>query len=128
MIKAIDVAAAPIRQLAADQGSGADDPRASADDLLRRALGCLSRRAREGGRVAMRADAGYLAGQLARAAHVEHVAFGEREALACGGCCSATLTDWTGACIRRDAGRSVRDVVRICRCESGSRHATDRTG
>jgi hypothetical protein len=61
--------------LAADLGSGTDDPRASAGDLLRRALGCLPRQAREGGRVAMRADGGYFAGQLARAAHEEHIAF-----------------------------------------------------
>ena len=61
--------------LAADLGSGTDDPRASAPDLLRRALAGLPARARAGRRVAMRADAGYFAGQLARAAHGEHVAF-----------------------------------------------------
>jgi hypothetical protein len=60
--------------LAADLGSGTDDPRASAADLLRRALDALPRRARAG-RVAVRADAGYFAGQLARAAHDEHIAF-----------------------------------------------------
>jgi Transposase DDE domain group 1 len=61
--------------LAADLGSGTDDPRATAPDLLRRALAGLPARARAGGRVAMRADAGYFAGQLARAAHEEHIAF-----------------------------------------------------
>ena len=61
--------------LAADLGGGTDDPRASAPDLLRRALACLPRRARAGGRVAVRADAGYFAGQLARAAHEEHISF-----------------------------------------------------
>jgi hypothetical protein len=61
--------------LAADLGSGTDDPRASAGGLLRRALACLPQRARAGGRVALRADAGYFAGQLARAAHDEHIAF-----------------------------------------------------
>jgi hypothetical protein len=61
--------------LAADLGSGADDPRASGPDLLRRALAGLPARARAGGRVAMRADAGYFAGQLARATHEEHIAF-----------------------------------------------------
>jgi hypothetical protein len=61
--------------LAADLGSGTDDPRASAPDLLRRALAGLPARARAGGRVAMRADAGYFAGQLARAAHEEQIAF-----------------------------------------------------
>jgi len=60
--------------LAADLGDGTDDPRATAPDLLRRALGCLPAAARAG-RVAMRADAGYFAGQLARTAHGEHIAF-----------------------------------------------------
>ena len=61
--------------LAADLGSGTDDPRATAAGLLRRALACLPQRARDSGRVALRADAGYFAGQLARAAHEEHIAF-----------------------------------------------------
>jgi hypothetical protein len=61
--------------LAADLGSGTDDPRASAPDLLRRALAGLPARARAGGRVALRGDAGYFAGQLARAAHEERIAF-----------------------------------------------------
>jgi hypothetical protein len=60
--------------LAAGLGDGTEDPRATAPDLLRRALGCLPPRARAG-RVAMRADAGYFAGQLARAAHDEHIGF-----------------------------------------------------
>ena len=60
--------------LAADLGDGTDDPRATAPGLLRRALGCLPAAARAG-RVAMRADAGYFAGQLARAAHDERIAF-----------------------------------------------------
>ena len=60
--------------LAADLGDGTDDPRATAPGLLRRALGCLPERARAG-RVAMRADAGYFAGQLARAAHDAHIGF-----------------------------------------------------
>jgi hypothetical protein len=60
--------------LAAGLGDGTDDPRATTPDLLRRALGCLPPRARAG-RVAMRADAGYFAGQLARAAHDEHIGF-----------------------------------------------------
>ncbi len=58
--------------LAADLGSGTDDPRATAPDLLRRALAGLPGRARAGGRVALRADAGYFAGQLA---HDEHIWF-----------------------------------------------------
>jgi hypothetical protein len=60
--------------LAADLGDGTDDPRATAPDLLRRALACLPAAARAG-RVAMRADAGYFAGQLARAAHDAHISF-----------------------------------------------------
>ncbi|MGO9083371.1 MAG: IS1380 family transposase [Streptosporangiaceae bacterium] len=60
--------------LAADLGSGTDDPRATAPGLLRRALACLPAAARAG-RVALRADAGYFAGSLARAAHDERIAF-----------------------------------------------------
>jgi hypothetical protein len=60
--------------LAADLGDGTDDPRATAPDLLRRALGCLPAAARAG-RVAMRADAGYFAGLLARTAHDAHISF-----------------------------------------------------
>jgi hypothetical protein len=60
---------------AADLGDGTDDPRATAPDLLRRALGCLPQRARASGRVAMRADAGYFAGRLARVAHDAHISF-----------------------------------------------------
>ena len=61
--------------LAADLGSGNDDVRATAPGLLRRALAGLPAAARAGGRVALRADAGYFAGQLARAAHDERIAF-----------------------------------------------------
>jgi len=61
--------------LAADPGDGTDDPRATAPDLLRRALASLPERARRSGRVALRADAGYFAGALARAAHDEKIAF-----------------------------------------------------
>src|SRR5581483_11990566 len=60
--------------LAADLGDGTDDPRATAPWLLRRALACLPAQVRSG-RVALRADAGYFAGALARAAHDEHIAF-----------------------------------------------------
>jgi Transposase DDE domain group 1 len=61
--------------LAADLGDGTDDPRATAPDLLRRALAALPSRVRAPGRVAMRADAGYFAGALARAGHDAHIAF-----------------------------------------------------
>jgi Transposase DDE domain group 1 len=61
--------------LAADLGDGTDDPRATAPGLLRRALAALPAAARASGRVALRADAGYFAGALARAAHEEKIAF-----------------------------------------------------
>jgi len=61
--------------LAAELGDGTDDPRATAPDLVRRALAALPERARASGRVAMRADAGYFAGQLARAAHDAQIGF-----------------------------------------------------
>ena len=61
--------------LAADLGDGTDDPRATAPDLLRRALAALPAAARASGRVATRADAGYFAGQLARAAHDAQISF-----------------------------------------------------
>jgi len=61
--------------LAAGLGSGTGDPRAGWPGLLRRALASLPAAARACGRVAMRADAGYFAGALARAAHDEHIAF-----------------------------------------------------
>jgi hypothetical protein len=61
--------------LAADLGTGTDDPRATAPALLRRALAGLPGQARRSGRVALRADAGYFAGALARAAHDERIGF-----------------------------------------------------
>jgi hypothetical protein len=60
--------------LAADLGDGTDDPRATAPGLLRRALAALPAAPRAG-RVAVRADAGYFAGQLARAAHDARIGF-----------------------------------------------------
>ena len=60
--------------LAADLLAGDVDPRPGAPGLLRRALAALPPAAR-GGRVRMRADAGYFAGELARAAHAENVGF-----------------------------------------------------
>jgi hypothetical protein len=61
--------------LAADLGDGTDDPRATAPGLLRRALAGLPPQARGSGRVALRADAGYFAGALARTAHDKHISF-----------------------------------------------------
>jgi len=52
--------------LAADLGDGRDDPRATSADVLHRALAALPAAARTG-RIRVRADAGYFAGQLARA-------------------------------------------------------------
>ncbi len=60
--------------LAADLGSGVDDPRATAAGLLKRALAGLPPRVCRGN-VALRVDAGYFAGQLARAASQENIAF-----------------------------------------------------
>jgi len=74
--------------LAVDLGDGTD-ARATAPDLLRRPLDAMPERARASGRVAMRADAGYFAGQMARAAHDARIAFAigaRRGALRCGGC------------------------------------------
>ncbi len=60
--------------LAADLLPGDVDPRPGAPELLRRALAALPARARAG-RVGMRGDGGYFAGQLARAAHFEGISF-----------------------------------------------------
>jgi hypothetical protein len=60
--------------LAADLMAGDEDPRGHAADLLRRALTALPASARAG-RVLLRADAGYFAGQLARAAMMAGVEF-----------------------------------------------------
>jgi len=60
--------------LAAELVSGNDDPRAHAAGLFRRALAALPGRARRG-RVRLRADAGYFAGELARAAFGEGAEF-----------------------------------------------------
>ncbi|HEY2831673.1 MAG TPA: IS1380 family transposase [Sporichthyaceae bacterium] len=60
--------------LAADLMAGNDDPRPHAPELLRRALAALPAPARDG-RVRLRADAGYFAGRLARAALLSGVRF-----------------------------------------------------
>jgi hypothetical protein len=60
--------------LAADLMAGNDDPRPHAADLLRRALATLPAPARAG-RIRLRADAGYFAGELARAALFAGVQF-----------------------------------------------------
>jgi len=58
--------------LAAQLGSGTDDPRPGAPGLLRRALASLPAGVRQ---IKMRADAGYFAVELAIAAHREGVGF-----------------------------------------------------
>ena len=60
--------------LAADLMAGNEDPRPHAGELLRRALAALPAAARAG-RILLRADAGYFAGQLARAALFADVEF-----------------------------------------------------
>jgi hypothetical protein len=60
--------------LAADLMSGRDDPRPHAPELLGRALAGLPAPARAG-RIRLRADAGYFAGELARAALFAGVEF-----------------------------------------------------
>jgi hypothetical protein len=60
--------------LAAELLSGNDDPRSRAGGLLRRALAALPTQVRRG-RVRLRADAGYFAGELARVAFFEGVEF-----------------------------------------------------
>jgi Transposase DDE domain group 1 len=60
--------------LAADLMAGNEDPRGHACELLRRALAALPAPARAG-RVRLRADAGYFAGDLARAALLAEVEF-----------------------------------------------------
>ncbi len=60
--------------LAADLMAGCDDPRPHAPELMARALAALPAAARAG-RVRLRADAGYFAGSLARAALFADVEF-----------------------------------------------------
>ena len=60
--------------LAADLLAGNEDPRRDAAELLRRALAALPSPARAG-KVRLRADAGYFAGQLARAALFTDIEF-----------------------------------------------------
>ena len=66
--------------LAADLLAGDQDPRSSVVALLGRALAALPRAVRDGAaaagrKIALRADAGYFAGDLARAAAAEGMAF-----------------------------------------------------
>jgi DDE family transposase len=71
--------------LAAELMAGNQDPRGHAAQLLRRALAALPAAARAG-RIRLRADAGYFAGSLARAALVAQVEFaiGAKRIAPCG--------------------------------------------
>jgi hypothetical protein len=60
--------------LAADLMSGEQDPRGHAGGLLKRAVAALPARARAG-RIRLRTDAGYFAGELARTAQILGVEF-----------------------------------------------------
>jgi hypothetical protein len=87
--------------LAADLLSGDEDPRPGAPALLRRALAGLPKRVRAGKtKVRMRADAGYFAGELARAAHEQGIEFavgGKRIATLWRTLAGLTDDDWTDA-------------------------------
>ena len=97
--------------LAADLGSGVDDPRATAPELLERALAALPQRVgRE--QVALRADAGYFAGTLARAAHAAEVGFAigaKRIAPLWRMLDGIAETDWRAAIDMHDAQVAVAD-------------------
>jgi hypothetical protein len=85
--------------LAADLLAGDVDPRPHAAELLRRALAGLPEPARAA-QVRMRADAGYFAGELARAAHAENVEFAigaKRIAPLWRMLAGVAETDWTDA-------------------------------
>jgi hypothetical protein len=85
--------------LAADLLAGDVDPRRHAAGLLRRALAALPAPARAG-RVRARLDAGYFAGEVARAAHAEGVEFAigaKRIAPLWRMLAGITETDWTDA-------------------------------
>jgi hypothetical protein len=87
--------------LAADLLAGDEDPRPGAAALLRRALAGLPKRVRAGKtKVRLRADAGYFAGELARAAHAEGIEFaigGKRIATLWQMLAGLTEDDWTDA-------------------------------
>jgi hypothetical protein len=83
--------------LAAALGSGTDDPRPQAPGLLRRALASLPRGVQ---RVALRADAGYFAVDLAVACHREGIGFAigaKRIAPLWTALAGVAETDWTEA-------------------------------
>jgi Transposase DDE domain group 1 len=99
--------------LAANLGSGVDDPRATASDLLKRALAALPWRiSRE--LVALRADAGYFAGELAGTAHAEGIGFAigaKRVAPLWRLLSGIAETDWRAAIDMTDAQVAVADYA-----------------
>ena len=99
--------------LAADLGDGRDDPRASCAELLGRALAALPAPARAG-RIRVRADAGYFAGQLARACLFADVEFaiGARRIAALWRLLDGIAdTAWTEAIDMTDAQVAVADYT-----------------
>lgn len=97
--------------LAAELLSGQDDPRASAAELFLRALATLPEPARRG-RVRLRADAGYFAGELARVAFLQGVEFAigaKRIAPVWRLLSGITEADWTDAIDMHGAQVAVAD-------------------
>ena len=119
--------------LAADLGDGTDDPRATAPGLLRRALVALPAAARAG-RVAVRADAGYLFRDSKLGAALRHLPSGYPQvnlAWMWGALLAATMAAWlhqlTATALGEDIvhGHGVRGgkaMIATLRC--GSRPAT----
>ena len=97
--------------LAADLMAGNEDPRPHAAELLGRALAALPAPARAG-RIRLRADAGYFAGELARAALFAEVEFaiGARRIAPLWRILDGVAeTDWTDAIDMADAQVAVAD-------------------
>ena len=87
--------------------------RATAEDLLNRALAGLPRRIRRE-RVTLRADAGYFAGQLARAAHTAGIGFAigaKRVTTMWRALAGIAETDWRAAIDMPDAQVAVSDYA-----------------
>jgi len=100
--------------LAADLLSGDVDPRASAVMLLRRAVVALPPRVRAAARILLRVDAGYFAGDLARAAHelgIEFAIGAKRIAPVWRTLAGVSEADWTDAIDMRGAQVA---VARYC--------------
>jgi hypothetical protein len=99
--------------LAADLLAGNEDPRAGAPELLYRALAALPTQAR-GGKVRLRADGGYFAGALARAALASEVEFAigaHRIAPLWATLTGIADTDWIDAIDMANAQVAVADYI-----------------